>query len=465
MAERHAVVVIGAGISGLTAAHRLRRSGQTDVVVVDPGQRAGGMIHTESWRGFTIEHGPEGFLSTRPEGLGLVDELGLRSDLVTDGPAPRRTFILRDGTLRPLPQGILQPTRASARNLMTSPLLGLRGRARLALEPLIRRDRGTDDQSVAAFVRRRFGTELLDELIEPLVGGVHGAGTEALSADMVLAPLRRIEREGRSIALRALRTPAPTAQGGLPPLVTLRGGMGQLVDALAASVGPALRLGRGVASLEKLDDGWRLVLTDGETVDAGAVVLATPPAATAKLVAPIDPELSDLVAAQPMSQSQIVTLVWEPGSQDELRTDDLPGTGFLVPRREGGHVAACTWVSGKWHHRAPAGGVAVRCFLRPVDGRLLDEAPAVETAQQIVTETLGLRAHPTRALHGVQRAAIPVMHVGHRLRIAQIAERVAGVGGLALAGAGLEGSGIPACIRSGTLAAESVLGSSALSRG
>ncbi len=457
MAERHRAVVIGAGISGLTAAHRLRAAGVDDVLVVDGAERAGGMIRTESWRGFTIEHGPEGFLSTRTEALELVDELGLRGDLVTDGPAPRRTFVLRDGTLRPLPQGILQPTRASARNLLTSPLLGIRGRARLALEPLIRRDRSADDQSVASFVRRRFGPELLDELIEPLVGGVHGAGTEALSADMVLAPLRRIEREGRSIAVQALRTPAPTARGGLPPLVTLRGGMGQLVDALVASVKDTLRLRCGVASLERLGSGWRLVLRDGETVDADAVVVATPPAATSKLLAPLDPELADLVGSQPMSKSQIVTLIWEPGSQDDIGPHDVPGTGFLVPRSEGGRVAACTWVSAKWHDRAPAGGLAVRCFLRPVDGTFLPEDRAIETAHRVVTDTLGVQAIPTRALHSAWTAAIPVMHVGHRLRIERISERVTGVAGLALAGAGLEGGGLPACIRSGNLAAESLL--------
>ena len=176
MADSTSVIVVGAGIAGLTAAHRLRRSGRADVVVVDASDRPGGMIRTESWRGFTVEHGPEGFLSTRPEALELVDELGLADDLVTGGPAPRRSFVLRRGELQPLPQGILQPTRAAARNLVTSPLLSLRGRARLGLEPFIGRSRGVDDESVAAFVGRRFGTELLDELIEPLVGGVHGAG-------------------------------------------------------------------------------------------------------------------------------------------------------------------------------------------------------------------------------------------------------------------------------------------------
>ena len=425
--------------------------------MVDAADRAGGMIRTESWRGFTIEHGPEGFLSTRPEALELVDELGMRSDLVTGGPAPRRSFVLRGGELRPLPHGVLQPTRASARNLLTSPLLSLRGRARLTLEPFIARNRDPEDESVAAFVRRRFGAELLDELIEPLVGGVHGAGTDELSADMILSGLRAIERSGASIAWRALRTPPPAARGGLPPLVTLWGGMGQLVDGLAESVASSLQLGRAVASLERLDPGWRLVLADGEAVDAEAVVLATPPAATAKLLAPLDAELAGLVGAQPMSRSQIVSLLWEP---DRLGSSlaDPPGSGFLVPRREGGHVAACTWASAKWHHRAPAGGLAVRCFLRPVDGGFLAEDEAIATAATTVAQTLGVDAEPSRALHATWDAAIPIMHVGHRLRTARIAERVAAIDGLTLAGAGLEGGGLPACIRSGTLAAASLLG-------
>ena len=445
------VVVIGAGISGLTAAHRLRRAGAS-VRVLDADDRAGGMIRTESWAGFTIEHGPEGFLSSRPEALALVDELGLRPDLTTGGPAPRRTFVLRDGALRPLPQGVLQPTRGAARNLMRSPLLSVRGRARLALEPFIPRRRDDEDESVAAFVRRRFGTELLDHLVEPLVGGVHGDGTEALSADMVLPALRGIERAGGSIALRALRTPPPTARGGLPPLVTLRGGMGQLVDALVESVGDDLHLGTTVAGIERVGQGWRTTIGDGETIESDAVVVATPPSVTAKLVAPFDGELADLVDAQPMSRSQIVTLLWEPGADGLGRVEPL-GTGFLVPRREGGAVAACTWVSAKWDHRAPDGGLAVRCFLRTGDHPFLDEAQAVDTAAQVVSQTLGVDATPSRALHATWATAIPVMRVGHRTRTGAIAERVTEHQGLALAGAGLEGGGLPACIKSGVSAA------------
>ena len=191
MPERASVVVVGAGISGLTAAHQLARTGAS-IVVVDAADRAGGMVHTEHWRGFTIEHGPEGFLSTRPEALELIDDLGLAGDLVTGGPAPRRSFVLRRGRLQPLPQGVLQPTRTAARNLIASPLLSMRGRARLALEPVVGRNRSASDESVASFVRRRFGAELLDELVEPLVGGVHGAGTDELSAQLQ-APTRWVQ--------------------------------------------------------------------------------------------------------------------------------------------------------------------------------------------------------------------------------------------------------------------------------
>lgn len=454
MAEASSVVVVGAGISGLTAAHRLGQAGAS-VVVVDAADRPGGMVHTEGWRGFTIEHGPEGFVSTRPEGTELIDELGLRSELVTGGPAPRQSFVLQRGRLRPLPQGVLQPTRTAARNLATSPLLSLRGRARLALEPMTRRRRGPADESVASFVRRRFGQELLDELVEPLVGGVHGASTDALSADMVLPALRSIERSGASIALRALRTPSRVVGGGLPPLVTLRGGMGRLVDALVASVGDRLRLDAAVSELRRLDSGWRVVLAEGGALDADAVVIATPPAVSAKLLAPIDADLADLVDAQPMSRSQIVTLIWEPAvaGADPI---EPPGTGFLVPRSQGGPVAACTWVSAKWHDRAPDGGVAVRLFFRPVDDVFLSGEDAIETARRVVSDTLGLRASPSRAIHAAWDAAIPVMHVGHRERTKRIADRVRTLPGVELAGAGLEGGGLPACIRSGTLAASAL---------
>jgi oxygen-dependent protoporphyrinogen oxidase len=381
--------------------------------------------------------------------LALVDELGMRSEVVSGGPAPRQTFVMRDHDLRPLPYGMLNPTRSAARNLMASPLLSLRGKARMALEPLIGRRRDPADESVAAFVRRRFGTGMLEELVDPLLGGIHGDGAEGLSAEMVLPALRRIELEGKSVALRALRTRPSKSSDRLPPLVTLRRGMGSLIDTLAVGLPTPARLGVRVESLARSSSGWEVATTDGP-VTADGVILAVAPAAASALLSSLDAELGRLVGAQPMSSSRTVTFMWEPGAIAERRE----GTGFLVPRSEGGHLAACTWVSSKWEGRSADGAVMMRCFMREVEG---SDADVAGQATAEVARTMGVTADPTHTIVRQWDAALPVMQVGHRTRIDRIHERLARSRGLELAGAGLEGGGLPACVRSGRLAASRLL--------
>jgi protoporphyrinogen/coproporphyrinogen III oxidase len=538
------VAVIGAGISGLVAAHHLRTTApDTEVVVLERDDRAGGMVHTEHWQGRVIEHGPEGFVTNRPEALELVDELGLGDQLVVGGPAPRRTFVARGDDLVPLPYGVLNPDRTAAADLLRSPLLSMRGRLRLMAEPFVPRRRDPADESVASFVRRRFGAELLEALVEPLIGGIHGSSTDELSAEMLVPALRRIELDGGSVALAALRrrrgrrrlgprtdagavaahttsnratdtsasrstlltslraraasvarsagvaAPSgtrPSAAGStLPPLVSLRDGMASLTDAIAAELGDALQLGVGVATIRPLGGpgaattGWELTLGDGRCLVVDGLVLATPPAVTGALLRPLDPEVATSVASMPWGSSTTVTLIWD--------ADDVPplemGTGYLVAGRDGGRVAACTFTTAKWHHRSVDGAVMIRCFLRGVDapapagertateGTATDEphrdglhGDAATTDRALVAlargelaRRIGLTADPSRTIVERVPIALPVMTVGHRGRVRTIHERVARLGPVAVAGAGLEGAGLPACIRSGRLAADAVV--------
>lgn len=446
MSERRSVVVIGAGISGLAAAHHLAElAPDVHLTVVDAATRAGGMVETEHWNGLTIEHGPEGVLSTKPEALALIEAVGMTGELVVDGPAPRQTFVVRGGELRPLPYGILNPTRTAAVNLLRSPLLSPRGKLRLAIEPFVRRRRDPSDESVAEFVRRRFGNEMLEALVDPLIGGIHGADTEQLSAEMLLPALRGLEQRGRSVAIGALR------RGGgkrrLPPLVTLRRGMASLTDRLGAGLGDQLRLGLRVQSLERTASEWVVHFGDGAPVTADALVLAVPAAPTAKLLRPHDSKLAAMVEALPSSGSQTVTLIWGPG---DVSAPDH-GTGFLVPRDEQRHLAACTWTTSKWHHRSENGSVMVRCFMRVPDAT---EDELVSLARSELAKFTNLRAAPIRTIVRQVSSALPLIEVGHRCRVSAIHERVGALGCIALAGAGLEGSGLPACVRSGTRAAD-----------
>jgi protoporphyrinogen/coproporphyrinogen III oxidase len=540
--ERRRVVVIGAGISGLAAAHHLRSiAPAVDVVVLERSDRVGGMVQTEVVDGRVIESGPEGFVSNRPEALDLVDAVGLSDEIVVDGPAPRQTFIARGDRLLPLPYGVMNPDRTAAADLLRSPLLSVRGRLRLMAEPLMPRrhtrsgsshapssrwrwwprwnGRVSDgepagDESVAAFVRRRFGDEMLSALVDPLIGGIHGSSTDELSAEMLVPALRRIELDGRSVALAALRRGRSGSERSLPPLVSLRRGMGSLVDAVADQLDGSIRLGIGVTAIEPAmapsalsatrpaarSDGstsvgsggssggpggsssggpggsspaepdsrrgpagrqtgsspsrWLVRCDDGSTLEADAVVVATPPAVTAQLLAPLAGATAAEVAAMPWGSSTTVGLAWAPGQV----TLDM-GTGYMVPAGEGGVVAACTFTTAKWHHRSADGSTMVRCFMRGEGVDSMTDEDLVSAARDELRRRVGVTAAPAEASVRRVPAALPVMKVGHRARVRSIHAGLDGLTGLTLAGGGLEGAGLPACIRSGRLAADRVLAS------
>ncbi len=503
------MIVIGAGISGLAAAHHLRSiAPAAEIVVLERSDRVGGMVQTETVDGRVTELGPEGFVSNRPEALDLVDQVGLGAELITGGPAPRQTFIARGGRLLPLPYGVMNPDRTAAADLLRSPLLSLRGRLRLMAEPLIPRRRAGDapqpsapqprsvrllhplrtrfatrwgesggssdgrgDESVAAFVRRRFGDEMLTELVDPLLGGIHGSSTDDLSAEMLIPALRRIERDGGSVALAALRRRrgrrAADATGDtdqpLPPLVSLQRGMGSLTDALGAELGASIRLGVGVRAIDPVaghrghdvdatapdQSTWRITCEDGSILDADAVIMATPSAVTARLLAPLAADTARAVAAMPWGSSTTVSLTWAPGDVSlEM------GTGYLVPAAEGGVVAACTFTTAKWHHRSADGSTMVRCFMRGDDLGTMSDGELIAAARDELRRRVGVTATPVDASVRRVPVALPVMRVGHRDAVRAIHDGIAHLDGLALAGGGLEGAGLPACIRSGRLAAE-----------
>ena len=332
---------------------------------------------------------------------------------------------------------------------------------------------------------------MLTALVDPLIGGIHGSSTDRLSAEMLVPALRRLELDGRSVAIAALRrrrgerssgASRPAGSGrSLPPLVSLRRGMGSLTDAVADELGDAIRLGVAVTAIDpvahpsgqeqapadpsvgsvsaspggrRLDGppGWRIVCDDGSVLDADAVIVATPPAVTARLLAPLAKEPAGEVAAMPWGSSTTVSLVWAPGQV----TLDM-GTGYLVPPGEGGIVAACTFTTAKWHHRSADGSTMVRCFMRGDGIDSMSDSELVSAACEELRRRVGVTAPPTEA--SVQRVpvALPVMAVGHRARVRAIHDGLDGLAGLALAGGGLEGAGLPACIRSGRLAAERVL--------
>ena len=445
------VAVVGGGIAGLSAARRLEALDPgAEVVVVEPDSVLGGKVRTERVGGFVIEAAPDSFLSRKERGVGLCEELGLGGELVGRRPENHRTYVRRGAELLRLPEGLtgMIPTNLDA--LERSALLSEEGRARFSAEPDAPVAGGDEDESVAAFVTRRFGRESYDALVEPLMTGIYGGDGEQLSLRATFPQLRALELEHGSL-LRAL--PVQPAPAERPPFVSLRGGMDVLVTTLVSRLERTTVVGRAALAIGRTAVGYELALGEGESLRTDGVVVATPAYVAAGLLEKLDPELADAHVSIPYASSVVVTLAF---STDQVAP--LDGYGYVIPRAEGGDVLACTWSSRKWEGRAPEGSALVRVYAGRFGGRDLTDSADGELVELARRELalLDVTAEPTLIRVQGWPRGMPQYVLGHPERVERIEGLVAEHAGIALAGAAYRGVGVPDCIASGEAAAESV---------
>ena len=446
-------VVVGGGIAGLAATRRLEAVlPEAEVVLVEEADRVGGKIATERVDGFVIEAAPDSFLSRKPRGVGLCEELGLGGDLAGRRPENERTFVRRGRELHPLPSGLtgMIPTNLDA--LAESALLSPEGRARLAAEvdvPV----RADGDESIASFVSRRLGREAYEAFVEPLMTGIYGGDGEQLSLEATFPQLRALELEHGSLieglSAQSSRSPA------FPPFVTLRGGMDALVGALTSRLARTrLVTGRSVRAVSRGGDGYWVELDGGDALEAQAVVVAAPAFAAADVLRSLDHTLAAAHAEIPYASSVIVTF----GFREEDVSHPLDGYGYVVPRVEGTDVLACTWTSRKWEGRAPDGALLVRVYAGRFGGPDLTSEADEDLVRLALGELSLLGVDAVPILTRVQRwpRGMPQYVLGHPDRLARIESALTDLPGVAVAGAAYRGVGIPDCIRSGEDAAESV---------
>lgn len=459
MAYQRHVAVIGGGIAGLAAAYRLRRTRpEVHVTVFERDRRLGGKILTERIGGFLIEGGPDSFLASKPAGIGLCRAVGIERELVPPIAENRQTFVVRDGQLVEIPEGLsgLIPARLEA--VRASPLFSPAARRRFEQEGELPPGEGTGDESLAAFVSRRFGREVYERLVEPLMGGIYAGDGEELSLAATFPQLRALERSHGSV-LRGLRETAgtddqPPRPGFLAPL----GGMGRLVSALQVALTEIdLALETPVRRVKQTARGYAVEPDDGTQVAVDGVVLAVPAHAAAPLLARIAPDGAAALGEIPHVSTATVSL----GYSREAVPHDLAGFGYIVPRAEGGPVLACTWVSSKFPQRAPAGHVLLRGFV----GRRAHEMPAgvsdedlIALVREEVRTRLGITARPQIARAVRWALGMPQYTLGHMQRLARIKAALADCPGLQVAGQAYAGVGIPDCIASGEAAADEVAG-------
>lgn len=462
------VVVVGAGISGLACAHRLvELDADREVLVLEASERAGGNVRSERTEdGFVIEHGPDSIITDKPWALDLAKRVGLEDELVSTVPDNRGAYVVAHGRLEPIPEGFAMMAPVRIGPFLKSPILSWRGKIRAGLDAVM--PRGTaDDESLASFVRRRFGDELFERLAQPLVGGIYGADPEKLSLRATMPRFLDIEKESRSVSLGLLRrqrqakaraAQSQAASGARYALfVSFRGGCEALTERLVDRLGDRVRTSSAVTALEPVPDGGWTLTAGGERIDASAVVLATPAHRSGALVQPWDPELADLLEAIPYGLAATVTFAF----RREQIPHPMDAYGFVVPTVERRKILAATWSSRKWPERAPAGMELVRAFLGgPGNEHVVDQDDdtLIESALGELRNIMGAHGEPSLVRVDRYVRAMPHYHVGHGEQVARIDERVGAHRGLALAGNAYDGVGIPDSVHRGERMAERLAG-------
>ena len=454
------VIVVGGGIAGLATAYELHRRG-IQFMLIEARTRAGGVVLSEQVEGFVIDAGPDALLVQKPDGIKLCQELGLGDRLVPTKP-PRVAYIQRAGRLHQLPEASVLgiPTRWGP--FLRSGLFSWSGKLRMAAELFIPPSRPSSpdaaeaaDESIGAFMRRRFGVEATEYLAEPLLAGIHAGDVDRLSIRTLFPRFVEAERQHGSL-LRAFRRPPPTRPGGAAPppasdgaFRSLPGGLSELVEALLRVLpAEAVRLGRRVSRLAWTDGGFLVVHESERPVEARAVVLATPAFATASIVRDFDTRLAICCDAIPYASAATVSLAFDSAAVRR----PLAGSGFVVPRREATGILAGSWLSSKWPHRAPEGRVLMRTFLGGArDPKALDlsDAEMVRRSLAALTPLVGITAPPlfTRVYRWERSNA--QHEVGHEQRLAGIDRALAARPGLFLTGSAYRGVGIPDCVSDG----------------
>ena len=460
------IAIVGGGISGLSAAFYLEKARACGVelqyTLFEGGPRLGVSLSSDRVEGCLVEAGPDSFLTEKPWALSLCKELGIADQLIGSNDAQRKTYIVVNGRLVVMPDGLMfmVPTRLMPTAL--SPLFSWRTKVRMARELLHPPRPMHDDETVAELVERHFGAEVVDRLADPLLSGVYGGDAASLSARAVLPRFVEMEEKYGSLSRAMLAAHKKMAQAALkqpprPLFTSLKDGMQQLVEAILGRLDPtSIRLRNHIRRIYPEDSGWRVATEMNGDENFDAVILATPANVAGALLDGVDRVLARNLLDITYTSSVTVTLGYY---MDQLKRLP-PGFGFLVPRSEGTRMLACTFVHNKFPHRAPEGLGILRCFL----GGARDEAvlaladdEMLETVHRELQDIVKLDARPMFARVYRWRGAMAQYETGHIARVERIERRVKEIPGLALAGNAYHGIGVPDCIRSGMEAANALL--------
>jgi oxygen-dependent protoporphyrinogen oxidase len=448
------VLVVGGGLSGLSAAYQLENDG-AQVTLVEREARLGGLLETRLVDDCLIEAGPDSFLAAKPAALELITELGLADQVISSNDHARRTYLWKGDRLIPMPEGLVMMAPSDMAALATTPLLSLAAKARAAQE-LLRQPppEPLPDRSIGAFVRDHWGEEIVNYLAEPLLTGVFGGDVDRLSIQQVLPRFVDLEARYGSVTRGLMAEPRAPEAGSL--FRSLKGGLETLVTALNGRLA-ARRVQATAQQVEQTATGWRVQVLppDGpaEWLDANAVVLGLRTWQAAPLVETLDADLAALLKQIDYSSAVTVGFTWPL----EGFPHPLNGFGFLVPQVERRHLVACTWVGTKFSHRAGSGKALVRAFLGGDRWCAASDQEIVAAVREDLAAIMGVTDPPVGVSIARWPRSMPQYYVGHQQWLAALRQQEARHPGLVLTGNYLEGIGIPDCIRMGRGAAKRVL--------
>lgn len=446
-------IIIGGGISGLSAAYYLAKRNLPSILI-DSNPTLGGVIQTRTVEGCLLEGGPDSFLAAKPEAMALINEVGLSGDVIGSNDHQRATWILKHGRMIPLPDGLMMMVPTRIWPTATSPLLSWSTKIRMGLELLRKPVPNAPDRSVGAFVEDHYGREAVDYLAEPLLSGVYGGDPYQLSIQAVMPRFADMEAKYGSLTKGTLAglSQAPKREGSTL-FKTLKHGLGSLTAAIEKAIAPHCRILRAKAQSVTRTGNEYTVQVNGETLHTPHLVIATPAWAAAELLQTLDPSIANLLSGIGYSSSMTVGVIYD--------RKDVPqqfnSFGFLVPKTERRHLVACTFVDQKFNHRVPANRLLLRCFLGGAGNDAVlgwDESDLKRAVLDDIASLLGLKANPIAFESSRWPRSMAQYQVNHKKLIVELQDRIKAYPLLFLAGNGYHGIGIPDCIRTGKEAAD-----------
>lgn len=461
------ITIIGGGITGLSAAYYLERASREEnipihITLVEKTDKLGGKIATHYRDGFIMERGPDSFLSRKTPMLELSRDLGLEKDWVATRPESRKTYILQNGQLLPMPSGLMFGIPTELWPFLLTDLLSFKGKLRAGLDLVLPRKKTDEDESLGHFLERRLGPEIVATIAEPLLSGIYAGDAYSLSLRSTFPQFEQMELQNRSLILSMLKSKGENKQSPTLPQIardsvflSFRKGLSSLVRALNRSLTQTeVILGQTVQEITQQQQGYLLELDQG-LLDTDAIIMTVPNYVTGHL-------LEDVPAARKWAEMPHVSVANVLLAYDSKSFEHpLDGSGFVVPRQEGRTITACTWNSAKWPHVAPAGKVLLRAYVGRQGSESIvdqDDTTIIRHVKHDLREIMGIDDTPEFMEVNRWKHSMPQYEIGHSKHLQELRRELTHKKpGIFIGGAGLEGVGLPDCVAQGRKAAEQTL--------